>query len=132
MLRKLAHYPLLLINFVLEASLGLSMIIKPELIMDLGGVRISEILLRTCGLLALAVAFFSVSSIFLIQKHKNINEIKSFVYANLLIFNLALTVGLFYAAITGEITYLGTIIHLPLAVCFGASLITSYHRTNQK
>ena len=132
MLRKLAHYPLLLINFVLEASLGLSMIIKPDLIMDLGGVRISEILLRTCGLLALAVAFFSVSSIFLIQKHKDINEIKNFVYANLLIFNLALTVGLFYAAITGEITYLGTIIHLPLAVCFGASLIASYYRTNQK
>jgi len=132
MLRKLAHYPLLLINFVLEASLGLSMIIKPDLIMDLGGVRISEILLRTCGLLALAVAFFSVSSIFLIQKHKDINEIKNFVYANLLIFNLALTVGLFYAAITGEITYLGTIIHLPLAVCFSASLIASYYRTNQK
>lgn len=108
------------------------MIFYPSFIMDLGGVNISEILLRTCGVLALSVAFFSFSAIFFIDSQKDKNSSKTFVYSNLLIFNLALTFGLLYAAVVGEITYLGTIVHLPLVVLFALALFFSSYKTNQK
>jgi len=132
MLEKITKYPLLLANFLIEGALGVSMIFYPSFIMDLGGVNISEILLRTCGVLALSVAFFSFSAIFFIDSQKDKNSSKTFVYSNLLIFNLALTFGLLYAAVVGEITYLGTIVHLPLVVLFALALFFSSYKTNQK
>jgi hypothetical protein len=129
---KITKYPLLLANFLIEGALGVLMIFYPSFIMDLGGVNISEILLRTCGVLALSVAFFSISAIFFIDYQKDKNSSKTFVYSNLLIFNLALTFGLLYAAVVGEITYLGTIVHLPLAVGFALALFFSSYKTNQK
>jgi len=124
--------PLLLINFILETTLGLSMIIKPDLIIRLGSVEISEALIRTCGMLALAVAFFSITSIFFIDRQENRIDAKIFTYSNLLVFNLALTIGLLYAAFVGEISYLGTIVHLPLAVAFALALVLNSSKTNQR
>lgn len=108
------------------------MIFYPSLIQNLGGVNIPDILLRTCGVLALSVAFFSVSAIFFIDSQKDKNSSKTFVYSSLLVFNLALTIGLLYAAAVGEITYLGTIVHLPLAIGFALAIIFNSYKTNQK
>ena len=66
MLDKFLTHPLLALNFAIELTLGLTMVIYPQLITSLGGVDISEVLLRTCGMLALAVATFSLLSIFFI------------------------------------------------------------------
>ncbi len=129
---KFISYPLLLINFIIESALGISMIFNPSFIKYIGGVSISDILLRTCGVLALSIAFFSISSIFFIYYQKDKQSSKTFVYSNLLIFNLALAIGLLYAAIVGEITYLGVIVHLPLAVCFAIALISNNYKTSQK
>lgn len=108
------------------------MVLYPSLIQNLGGVNISDILLRTCGVLALSVAFFSVSAIFFIDSQKDKKASKAFVYSSLLIFNLALTIGLLYAAVVGEITYLGTIVHMPLAVGFALAIIFNSYKTSQK
>jgi hypothetical protein len=132
MLGKIISQPLLLVNFLVEGVLGISMVLYPSLIQSLGGVNIPDILLRTCGVLALSVAFFSVSAIFFIDSQKDKKASKAFVYSSLLIFNLALTSGLLYAAVVGEITYLGTIIHLPLAVGFALAIIFNSYKTSQK
>ena len=132
MLKKIISQPLLTANFLIEACLGISMIIYPSFIKDLGGVNIPDVLLRTCGVLALSVAFFSVSAIFFIDSQKDKKPSKTFVYSSLLVFNLALTIGLLYAAAVGEITYLGTIVHLPLAVGFALAIIFNSYKTNQK
>lgn len=132
MLGKIISQPLLLVNFLVEGVLGISMVLYPSLIQNLGGVNISDILLRTCGVLALSVAFFSVSAIFFIDSQKDKKASKAFVYSSLLIFNLALTSGLLYAAAVGEITYLGTIVHLPLAVGFALAIIFNSYKTSQK
>ena len=132
MLGKIISQPLLLVNFLVEGVLGISMIFYPSLIQNLGGVNIPDILLRTCGVLALSVAFFSISAIFFIDSQKDKKASKSFVYSSLLIFNLALTSGLLYAAVVGEITYLGTIVHLPLAVGFALAIIFNSYKTSQK
>jgi hypothetical protein len=108
------------------------MVLYPSLIQSLGGVNIPDILLRTCGVLALSVAFFSVSAILFIDSQKDKKASKAFVYSSLLIFNLALTSGLLYAAVVGEITYLGTIVHLPLAVGFALAIIFNSYKTSQK
>jgi|LakMenEpi03Aug12_release.lakeMendotaPanAssembly.Ray.scaffolds.fasta_scaffold89346_5 hypothetical protein len=132
MLGKIISQPLLLVNFLVEGVLGISMVLYPSLIQSLGGVNIPDILLRTCGVLALSVAFFSVSAIFFIDSQKDKKASKAFVYSSLLIFNLALTSGLLYAAVVGEITYLGTIVHLPLAVGFALAIIFNSYKTSQK
>lgn len=132
MLGKIISQPLLLVNFLVEGVLGISMVLYPSLIQNLGGVNIPDILLRTCGVLALSVAFFSVSAIFFIDSQKDKKDSKAFVYSSLLIFNLALTIGLLYAAVVGEITYLGTIVHLPLAVGFALAIIFNSYKTSQK
>jgi hypothetical protein len=132
MLGKIISQPLLLVNFLVEGVLGISMVLYPSLIQNLGGVNIPDILLRTCGVLALSVAFFSVSAIFFIDSQKDKKASKAFVYSSLLIFNLALTSGLLYAAVVGEITYLGTIVHLPLAVGFALAIIFNSYKTSQK
>ncbi|GDX63050.1 hypothetical protein LBMAG34_5840 [Candidatus Saccharibacteria bacterium] len=132
MLGKIISQPLLLVNFLVEGVLGISMVLYPSLIQNLGGVNIPDILLRTCGVLALSVAFFSVSAIFFIDSQKDKKASKAFVYSSLLIFNLALTSGLLYAAAVGEITYLGTIVHLPLAVGFALAMIFNSYKTSQK
>ena len=128
MFNKIIAQPLLALNFTIELTLGLTMVIFPGLIINLGGVDISEVLLRTCGMLALAVATFSLLSIFFILNTTEKHKVKDFVYLNLLIFNLALTIGLLYAALTGEISYLGAIVHAPLALAFAVSLYLSYKR----
>lgn len=132
MLGKIISQPLLLVNFLVEGVLGISMVLYPSLIQNLGGVNIPDILLRTCGVLALSVAFFSVLAIFFIDSQKDKKDSKAFVYSSLLIFNLALTIGLLYAAVVGEITYLGTIVHLPLAVGFALAIIFNSYKTSQK
>jgi hypothetical protein len=132
MFNKIIAQPLLALNFAIELTLGLTMVIFPALIIDLGGVDISEVLLRTCGMLALAVATFSLLSIFFILNTTEKHKVKDFVYLNLLIFNLALTIGLLYAALTGEISYLGAIVHAPLALAFAVSLYLNYHKAKQK
>jgi hypothetical protein len=132
MFNKIIAQPLLALNFAIELTLGLTMIIFPGLIINLGGVDISEVLLRTCGMLALAVATFSLLSIFFILNTTEKHKIKDFVYLNLLIFNLALTIGLLYAALTGQISYLGAIVHAPLALAFAVSLYLNYNQTKQK
>jgi len=132
MFNKIIAQPLLALNFAIELTLGLTMIIFPGLIINLGGVDISEVLLRTCGMLALAVATFSLLSIFFILNTTEKHKVKDFVYLNLLIFNLALTIGLLYAALTGEISYLGAIVHAPLALAFAVSLYLNYNQTKQK
>jgi hypothetical protein len=132
MLGKIISQPLLLVNFLVEGVLGISMVLYPSLIQSLGGVNIPDILLRTCGVLALSVAFFSVSAILFIDSQKDKKASKAFVYSSLLIFNLALTSGLLYAAVVGEITYLGTIVHLPLAVGFALAIIFNSYKTSQK
>lgn len=129
---KIINYPLLLINFIVEGSLGVLMVFNPAFIKYFGGVSISYILLRTCGVLALSIAFFSITSIIFIYSQKDKQSIKTFVYSNLFIFNLALTIGLLYAAIVGEITYLGVVVHLPLAACFAVALISNSYKTSQK
>ncbi|MCX6804981.1 MAG: hypothetical protein NT111_03120 [Patescibacteria group bacterium] len=128
MLDKFLTHPLLALNFAIELTLGLTMVIYPQLITSLGGVDISEVLLRTCGMLALSVSAFSLLSIYFIINTTEKHKVKNFVYLNLLIFNLALTIGLLYAAITGEISYLGAIVHAPLALAFAVSLYLSYKR----
>ena len=128
MLDKFLTHPLLALNFAIELTLGLTMVIYPQLIKSLGGVDISEVLLRTCGMLALSVSAFSLLSIYFIINTTEKHKVKNFVYLNLLIFNLALTIGLLYAAITGEISYLGAIVHAPLALAFAVSLYLSYKR----
>ncbi len=132
LLAKIIKYPLLVANFLVEGVLGISMIFYPSLIQTLGGVNIPDILLRTCGVLALSVAFFSVSAIFFIDSQKDKKNSKTFVYSSLLVFNLALAIGLLYAAVVGEITYLGTIVHLPLAIGFALAIIFNSYKTNQK
>lgn len=132
MLGKIISQPLLLVNFLVEGVLGISMVLYPSLIQNLGGVNIPDILLRTCGVLALSVAFFSISAIFFIDSQKDKNSSKTFVYSSLLIFNLALTFGLLYAAVVGEITYLGAIVHLPLAVGFAFAIIFNSYKTSHK
>jgi hypothetical protein len=132
MFNKIIAQPLLALNFAIELTLGLTMIIFPGLIINLGGVDISEVLLRTCGMLALAVVTFSLLSIFFILNTTEKHKVKDFVYLNLLIFNLALTIGLLYAALTGEISYLGAIVHAPLALAFAVSLYLNYNQTKQK
>jgi uncharacterized protein with PQ loop repeat len=128
MLDKFLTHPLLALNFAIELTLGLTMVIYPQLITSLGGVDISEVLLRTCGMLALSVSAFSLLSIYFIINTTEKHKVKNFVYLNLLIFNLALTIGLLYAALTGEISYLGAIVHAPLALAFAVSLYLSYKR----
>ena len=128
MLDKFLTHPLLALNFAIELTLGLTMVIYPQLITSLGGVDISEVLLRTCGMLALSVSAFSLLSIYFIINTTEKHKVKDFVYLNLLIFNLALTIGLLYAALTGEISYLGAIVHAPLALAFAVSLYLSYKR----
>ena len=128
MLDKFLTHPLLALNVAIELTLGLTMVIYPQLITSLGGVDISEVLLRTCGMLALSVSAFSLLSIYFIINTTEKHKVKNFVYLNLLIFNLALTIGLLYAAITGEISYLGAIVHAPLALAFAVSLYLSYKR----
>ncbi|MEI6169913.1 MAG: hypothetical protein WCP56_02845 [Candidatus Saccharibacteria bacterium] len=132
MFNKIIAQPLLALNFAIELTLGLTMIIFPGLIINLGGVDISEVLLRTCGMLALAVATFSLLSIFFILNTTEKHKVKDFVYLNLLIFNLALTISLLYAALTGEISYLGAIVHAPLALAFAVALVINSSKTNQK
>ncbi len=132
MLDKFLTHPLLALNFAIELTLGLTMVIYPQLITSLGGVDISEVLLRTCGMLALSVSAFSLLSIYFIINTTEKHKVKNFVYLNLLIFNLALTIGLLYAAITGEISYLGAIVHAPLALAFAVSLYLNYHKAKQK
>ena len=128
MFNKIIAQPLLALNFAIELTLGLTMVIYPQLITSLGGVDISEVLLRTCGMLALSVSAFSLLSIYFIINTTEKHKVKNFVYLNLLIFNLALTIGLLYAALTGEISYLGAIVHAPLALAFAVSLYLSYKR----
>lgn len=94
------------------------MILTPELIKQIGGVDIPTSLIQTCGLLALAVAFFSLSSIHLIDSSNDKVAIKKYCYQSLLVFNLALTAGLLYSAILGNINYFGAVVHAPLAVAF--------------
>ena len=94
------------------------MILTPSLIKQIGGVDIPTSLIQTCGLLALSVAFFSLSSVHLIDSSSEKVAIKKYCYKNLLAFNLALTFGLVYAAILGNISYFGFIIHAPLSVAF--------------
>ena len=87
MLDKFLTHPLLALNFAIELTLGLTMVIYPQLITSLGGVDISEVLLRTCGMLALSVSAFSLLSIYFIINTTEKHKVKNFVYLNLLIFN---------------------------------------------
>ena len=98
------------------------MILTPSLIKQIGGVDIPTSLIQTCGLLALSVAFFSLSSVHLIDRSNDKVAIKKYCYKNLLAFNLALTFGLVYAAILGNISYFGFIIHAPLSVAFALAI----------
>lgn len=122
MVSKDVKSPLLVFNFAVEALLGSILIFFPQLIAGLGDVDIPTSLIQTCGLLALAVAFFSLSSIYLIDSSSEKAAIKKYCYKNLLAFNLALTFGLVYAAILGNISYFGFIIHAPLSVAFALAI----------
>lgn len=116
--------PLLLINSTVEGILGLWMMIAPSSIQTLGSVEIPFALIQTCGLLALSVAAFSKLGAIYIYRSKDPRTVKLLVYSSLAIFHSALTIGLVYAAILGDINYLGAIIHLPLAVAFIVSNLT--------
>ena len=109
-------------SFLVGLCLGTAMIVTPSLIKQIGGVYIPTSLIQTCGLLALAVAFFSLSSVHLIDSSSDKVAIKKYCYKNLLAFNLALTFGLVYAAILGNISYFGFIIHTPLSVAFALAI----------
>lgn len=122
MVSKVVKSPLLLINFVVEALLGSILIFFPQLITGLGDVDIPTSLIQTCGLLALAVAFFSLSSIHLIDSSSDKVAIKKYCYQSLLVFNLALTAGLLYSAILGNINYFGAVVHAPLAGGFALAI----------
>ncbi len=122
MVSKDVKSPLLVFNFAVEALLGSILIFFPQLISGLGDIDIPTSLIQTCGLLALAVAFFSLSSVYLIDSSSEKVAIKKYCYKNLLAFNLALTFGLVYAAILGNISYFGFIIHAPLSVAFALAI----------
>ena len=119
---NLAKYLLLAINFIIELLLGVGMLLAPGLIKLIGDVDIPTSLIQVCGLLALAVAFFSLSSIYLIDSSSHKAATKKFCYQNLLVFNLALMVGLVYSAILGNINYFGAIVHAPLAGGFALAI----------
>ena len=110
--------PLLLVNSIIEGVLGIWMILAPSTIQTIGSVEIPAKLIQTCGLLALSVAFFSKIGAIYISKSKDQESMKAFIYCCLAVFNSALAIGLFYFATSGDINYLGTIIHLPLALVF--------------
>ncbi|MEI6581502.1 MAG: hypothetical protein WCN86_01355 [bacterium] len=109
-------------SFLVGLCLGIAMMLTPSLIKQIGGVDIPTSLIQTCGLLALAVAFFSLSSVHLIDSSSDKVAIKKYCYKNLLAFNLALTFGLVYAAILDNISYFGFIIHAPLSVAFALAI----------
>lgn len=117
-LKYLINEPLLLLNTTVEALGGLTMVIAPNVIKDLGSVGIAPALIQTCGLLAISVAFYSWLGAKYISKSKDPTLIRSLLYASLAVFHTAITLGLFYAVVQGEINYFGVILHLPLAVLF--------------
>lgn len=118
MIKALINQPLLLANTIIEGVLGLWVLILPNSIQGLAELSIPTSLIQVCGLLALSVAFFSLLGCIYIDKSKEQKMMKTFVYSCLAIFHSALTIGLFYGAISGDINYIGVIIHLPLAVLF--------------
>lgn len=123
--KSIYSQPLLLINSVIEGILGLWMILAPASMQTLGSVEIPLTLIQTCGLLALTVAAFSKLGAIYIAGSKDKKTTKIFVCTNLAIFNSALAVGLLYSAIHGDINFLGALIHLPLAIAFAISAISS-------
>ena len=117
-LKNLTKEPLLLLNTLVEGIGGIAMVLTPNLIKNWGSVEIAPALIQTCGLLALSVAFYSYLGAEYIGKSKDPTLIRSLLYASLAVFHSAITIGLFYAVVQGEINYFGVILHLPLAVLF--------------
>lgn len=118
MIKTLTKQPLLLTNTIIEGFLGIWVITLPDTIRNLADLSIPNSLIQVCGLLALSVASLSALGAIYIAKSRDHQEFKSFVYLCLSIFHSALTIGLFYGAISGDINYIGVIIHLPLAILF--------------
>ncbi len=118
MIKTLTKQPLLLANTIIEGFLGVWVITLPGTIRSLAELSIPNSLIQVCGLLALSVASFSALGAIYIAKSSDHKALKAFVYLCLSIFHSALTVGLFYGAISGDINYIGVIIHLPLAILF--------------
>lgn len=118
MIKSLTKQPLLLANTIIEGFLGIWVITLPGNIRSLAELSIPNSLIQVCGLLALSVASFSVLGAIYIVKSSDYKTLKAFIYLCLSIFHTALTIGLFYGAISGDINYIGVIIHLPLALLF--------------
>lgn len=109
-------------NLITMTTLGSVMIVMPNLMKRLVYVPEPNILIQTIGVMGMSIGLLCWLTLLNSKRNKSgvLNETSLFV---LLLFNAGLAMFLGIAAYNNLISWLGLIVHLPLAIACAASLI---------
>ena len=119
---KLARI-ILFLNLFAQTTLGLIMLLLPSLMSQLIFVPVPYVFIQTIGSVALSIALLCLLAIQKTRRNTN-SEIAFVALATLAMFNLGLATFLGIGAFRHLISWLGIIVHLPLAaLCVYALLI---------
>jgi len=102
------------LSVIIQFCLGLLMILRPNIMQRLIYAPEPGILIQTIGSIGIAIGLLALLTL---QKPKNIElwQVSSTVLA---VFNLGLGIFLGIAAKEGLISWLGVVVHLPIAIGF--------------
>ncbi len=109
---------LLVFNAALEGLFGVWMLIMPAAFKAIASINMPLPLIQAYSLLALAISIYSwVASTYLISATDKVLA-KKFIYTSIIIYHLAVCIGISIAAINGDTNFVGLLIHVPLVLIF--------------
>lgn len=110
------------INLIVQTVLGLIMLLLPILMSQLIFVPVPSLFIQAIGSVALSISLLCLLT--LQKTNKKIGAVLAFIaIATLALFNLGLALFLGIAAIRHLLSWLGLLVHLPLAVLCIYSLV---------
>ncbi len=122
MAKKFAIFTYLL-NTVVEAILGLIMLLVVSFFSKLVYVVEPSIFIRMIGAFGLCLAILSSFGLLKIWKNKDGLKLATDITIFFFLLHIVLSIILGVAASMGLLTWLGLIVHLPLALLFAAVLV---------